>query len=259
MQQESIIAQDLTEDEQAQQALIQQGPIPRHIAIIMDGNGRWAKEKGKMRVFGHYEGVESVRDITEACAQLGVEYLTLYTFSTENWQRPPSEVDALMKLLIHTVRRERETLLKNNIQLRAIGDISELPPACQKEFDKCINETAGNSRMRLNLALSYSGRWDLVNATKQIADKVSQGVLKSEEITNETISSHLSTAGNPDPDLLIRTGGELRVSNFLLWEIAYSEMYITQEYWPAFRRNSLYEAIADFQKRDRRFGKVKTK
>ncbi len=229
----------------------------RHVAIIMDGNGRWAKKRGKMRVFGHYEGVESVRDITEACAQLGVEYLTLYTFSTENWNRPSSEVEALMTLLIHTVKRERNTLLKNNIKLRAIGDIDQLPAACRKEFEDCITETEENSRMTLNLALSYSGRWDLVKATKAIAQRVKSGELSEDDIDEKVIGSHLSTAGYPDPDLLIRTGGELRVSNFLLWEIAYSELFITDEFWPEFRRKSLYGAIQEFQQRDRRFGRIK--
>ncbi len=253
-----VAEQPLTEDASLQKALRRQGAIPRHIAIIMDGNGRWAKRQGKMRVFGHYEGVESVRDITEACAELGVEYLTLYTFSTENWHRPSTEVEALMTLLIHTVKRERNTLLKNNIQLRAIGDIQQLPAACRKEFEDCIEETSENSRMTLNLALSYSGRWDIVRATKEIAARVKKGELNVEDVDDHVISEHLSTKGNPDPDLLIRTGGELRVSNFLLWEIAYSELYITDEYWPEFRRKSLYKAIEDFQKRDRRFGRVKT-
>ena len=261
MQQEitsDVVDQPLTDDAAAQQALKLRGPIPRHVAIIMDGNGRWAKQQGKMRVFGHYEGVESGRDITEACAQIGVEYLTLYTFSTENWHRPSSEVEALMTLLIRTVRRERNTLLKNNIQLRAIGDINKLPDACRKEFEECIADTAQNSKMVLNLALSYSGRWDLVRATKQVAEKVQRGELDPDQIDDHVISQHLSTAHNPDPDLLIRTGGEYRISNFLLWEIAYSEIYVTQQYWPEFRRASLYKAIEDFQQRDRRFGRVKT-
>ncbi len=223
----------------------------------MDGNGRWAKQRGKMRVFGHYEGVESVRDVTEACAQLGVQYLTLYTFSTENWHRPITEVHALMQLLIRTVRRERDTLMRNDIQLRAIGDIAQLPEACQKELNDCMALTAGNKRMVMNLALSYSGRWDILNAVQQIADKVRRGDLDAHEITNEVIGDHLSTHTIPDPDLLIRTGGEFRVSNFLLWEIAYTEFYVTREYWPNFRRDSLYEAIQDFQKRERRFGRIK--
>ena len=246
-----------TDDEVKQASLRQQGAIPRHIAIIMDGNGRWAKEQGKMRIFGHYEGVESVRDISEACAQIGVEYLTLYTFSTENWHRPPSEVDALMTLLIHTVRKERETLMRNDIKLQAIGDIEKLPTECRKELHDCIETTAGNVRMTLNLALSYSGRWDILNATRFIAARIKAGEIAPEDITDELFSHHLTTQGIPDPDLLIRTGGEMRISNFLLWEVAYAELYVTNAYWPEFRRPQLYEAIADFQRRDRRFGRVK--
>ena len=247
----------LTEDEAAQQALIERGKIPQHIAIIMDGNGRWAKERGKMRVFGHYEGVESVRDISEACAQLGVKFLTLYTFSTENWQRPSSEVDALMTLLIHSVRKERETLMRNDIRLQTIGDITKLPRECRKELEDCISGTAMNSRMTLNLALSYSGRWDILNAVQLIAGRVRSGDLEPEQITSEVFSDHLSTRNYPDPDLLIRTGGDMRVSNFLLWEIAYAELFVTEAFWPAFRRKQLYEAISSFQKRDRRYGRVK--
>ena len=245
------------DDASKQQSLIGSGPIPRHIAIIMDGNGRWARQKGKMRVKGHYEGVESVRDITEACAQLGVECLTLYTFSTENWYRPVTEVNALMQLLLHTVRKERDTLMRNNIQLRVIGDVNQLPQSCQKEFEDSIALTRENSRMVLNLALSYSGRWDILNAVKQVARKVQAGQLQLEEITDVVFRSHLSTDSHPDPDLLIRTGGEFRISNFLLWEIAYTEIYVTDEYWPNFRREALYKAIEDFQQRDRRFGRVK--
>lgn len=222
----------------------------------MDGNGRWAKERGKMRVFGHYEGVESVRDITEACAQIGVKYLTLYTFSTENWHRPSSEVDALMTLLIHTIRGERQTLLKNDVRLQTIGDIDQLPKACRKELDDCMEITAANNRMTLNLALSYSGRWDIRTAVRQIAKKVQEGTLNPDQIDDEMIRNHLSSATTPDPDLMIRTGGEFRISNFLLWEVAYSELYITNEFWPDFRRESLYQAISDYQKRDRRFGRV---
>lgn len=211
-----------------------------------------------MRVFGHYEGVESVRDITEACAQIGVKYLTLYTFSTENWHRPSSEVDALMTLLIHTIRGERETLLKNDVRLQTIGDIDQLPKACRKELDDCMEITASNSRMTLNLALSYSGRWDILNAVKQIAQKAQAGIVNPDEIDDKMISNHLSSASTPDPDLMIRTGGEYRISNFLLWEVAYSELYITDQFWPDFRRESLYQAISDFQGRDRRYGRVST-
>ncbi|MBX2819306.1 MAG: isoprenyl transferase [Rhodothermaceae bacterium] len=245
------------DDSTKQEALKKAGPIPKHIAIIMDGNGRWAKQRGKMRVTGHYEGVESVRDITETCAQLGVECLTLYTFSTENWYRPVTEVNALMQLLLHTVRKERDTLMRNDIKLRIIGDVDQLPKSCMREFKECMDLTANNKRMVLNLALSYSGRWDIINAVKQVAQKVQQGELQPEEITDVVFRSHLSTDSHPDPDLLIRTGGEFRISNFLLWEIAYTEIYVTDEFWPNFRRDALYKAIKDFQRRDRRYGRVK--
>ncbi len=234
----------------------QRGAIPPHIAIIMDGNGRWAKRRGQARVVGHHEGVESVRDVTEACAQLGVEYLTLYTFSTENWQRPAMEVNALMKLLIHTIRRERETLCKNDIRLRAIGDLSRLPRACSRELEKTIDVTRHNTRMTLTLALSYSGRWELVRAMRSIAKQVKNGNLPPESIDEEAITGALSTSDLPDPDLLIRTGGEFRVSNFLLWQLAYTELYVADDYWPSFRRSRLYEAIKDYQGRDRRYGRV---
>ena len=244
-------------DAEMQAALKAQGDIPEHIAIIMDGNGRWAKKRGKMRVFGHYEGVESVRDITEACAQLGVKYLTLYTFSTENWNRPSEEVKALMTLLVHTLKRERKTLNDNGIRLASIGDVNRLPEACRREFADCSSETEHNERMTLILALSYGGRWEIVNAAREVAAQVQAGTLNPEDITEEVLEKHLSTANYPDPDLLIRSGGEHRISNFLLWQIAYSELYVTDVFWPAFRRESLYEAISNFQQRDRRFGKVK--
>ena len=259
MQQDTTLfpVEHAPDDTMKQEALQKSGNIPKHIAIIMDGNGRWAKQRGKLRVSGHYEGVESVRDITEACAQLGVEYLTLYTFSTENWYRPVTEVDALMQLLLHTVRKERETLIRNNIQLKVIGDISQLPSSCKKEFEDCMDITADNKRMVLNLALSYSGRWDIINAVKQVASKVKEGLLQPEDITDTIFRAHLSTDSHPDPDLLIRTGGEFRISNFLLWEIAYTEIYITEEFWPNFRRDALYEAITNYQQRDRRYGRVR--
>jgi undecaprenyl diphosphate synthase len=246
----------LTADQALQQALKDRGPIPQHIAIIMDGNGRWARQRGKWRVVGHHEGVVSVRVIAEACAELGVRYLTLYTFSTENWQRPSVEVNALMQLLISTLRREKETMMRNNIRMQAIGDLGMLPPACQAEMAEAVSETADNSRMTLNLALSYSGRWELVQAMRTLAHRVADGDLTPEAIDEHLISQTLSTAGMPDPDLLIRTGGELRVSNFLLWQIAYTELYVTKCLWPSFRREQLYEAIRSYQDRDRRFGRV---
>lgn len=244
------------EDASAQEALRRRGSLPRHIAIIMDGNGRWAKERGKMRVTGHREGVRSVRDITEACAQLGIEYLTLYTFSTENWYRPEHEVDALMELLIRTVRRERATLLENDVRLRTIGDIAQLPEACQRELQATKEETASNTRLTLSLALSYSGRWDILQAVRAIARRVERGELDPEAVDEALVAQMLTTAELPDPDLLIRTGGEQRLSNFLLWEMAYTELYFTDHFWPAFRREQLYEAIRSFQDRERRFGRI---
>jgi len=222
----------------------------------MDGNGRWAKAQGKPRVSGHRAGVASVREIAEVSAKLGIKYLTLYTFSTENWQRPFMEVNALMQILIRTLQKEKETLLKNNIRLSVMGDIGQLPEACRLELDEALAATAPNSRMTLNLALSYSGRWDLVQAARTLAARVRAGELEPEQIDEAALAGALSTAGTPDPDLLIRTGGDFRVSNFLLWEIAYSEMYITDCFWPAFRRAELYAAIRSFQDRDRRFGRV---
>ena len=248
----------LLSDEQVQHALKARGPIPKHIAIIMDGNGRWAKAQGQMRVKGHYEGVESVRDIVEASAQLGVTHMTLYTFSIENWHRPPTEVTALMELLVRSLRREVKTLNKNNIALNAIGDTSLLPKRAQEELQESIAQTAENARMTLTLALSYSGRWEIVNAAQQLAAAAQAGQLNPSDIDDVMFSRHLSTADMPDPDLLIRTGGELRVSNFMLWQIAYAELYVTDMFWPAFRRAALYEAIRSFQDRDRRFGRVKS-
>ena len=241
-------------DAEAQEALRTRGQIPEHIAIIMDGNGRWARQRGQDRVIGHHEGVISVRDIVEACAQLGVSHLTMYTFSTENWNRPPSEVDALMQLLIHTIRRESDTLRRNKIRLTAIGDLSRLPDACRDELFDAINTTSQNTRMTLCLAISYSGRSEIARACRTIAQRVASGEIAAEDVNEAMVSAELDTAGVPDPDLLIRTGGELRVSNFLLWQIAYTEMYITEDFWPEFRREQLYEAIRDFQNRERRFG-----
>jgi undecaprenyl diphosphate synthase len=243
-------------DAAMQDALRGRGPLPTHIAIIMDGNGRWARERGKERVSGHHEGAASVRDVTEACAQLGIPFLTLYTFSTENWYRPVLEVDALMHLLIRTLQRERATLLENDIRLRAIGDLTKLPRACKGELDETVRATANNQRMTLSLALSYSGRWEITRAARILAERVARGELTPEQIDETLFSECLGSAGMPDPDLLIRTGGEHRISNFLLWQLAYTEMYITDRYWPAFRRDQLYDAIASFQDRERRFGRV---
>jgi len=245
-----------TDDERLQEELRERGEIPRHIAVIMDGNGRWARERGQSRIVGHHEGVESVRDITESCAQLGVDYLTLYTFSTENWNRPPKEVRALMRLLVHTIRRETETLVKNNIRLKAVGDLSKLPSEARDELMRSVEKTRDNDRMTLVMAISYSGRLEIVQAAKELARRARDGVIDPEDIDERQFASALMLSGIPDPDLLIRTGGEFRISNFLLWELAYTEIYITDCFWPAFRRNQLYDAIRDFQNRERRFGRV---
>ncbi|MEM1269274.1 MAG: isoprenyl transferase [Bacteroidota bacterium] len=245
-------------DEQVQDRLRMSGPMPEHVAIIMDGNGRWAKQRGKHRVFGHHKGIESVRDIIEASAQLGgISHVTLYTFSTENWGRPATEVRAIMELLIRTIRKETQTLLKNSIRLRVIGDPSMLPARCQRELSEAIELTRDNDRMTLTLALSYSGRWEILQAVRSIASQVQAGHLHAENIDEALFEAQLNTVGMPDPDLLIRTGGDYRISNFLLWQLAYTELYITDRPWPEFRRTDLYEAIRSFQARDRRFGKVK--
>lgn len=230
--------------------------LPKHIAIIMDGNGRWAKERGKQRIFGHQSAIQSVRDVSEGCAELGVEYLTLYAFSTENWNRPVAEVTGLMTLLAQTIKNEVVTLNKNNIRLNAIGDLKSLPKSNYGMLMEAIEETKGNTRMTLTLALSYSGRWDLMQASRRMAADVAAGNIKPEEITQDTIDNYLSTAGIPDPELLIRTSGEERISNFLLWQLAYSELYFTPKYWPDFRKDDLYEAILNYQGRERRFGKT---
>ena len=244
-------------DKRNQEKLVAAGELPRHIAIIMDGNGRWAQKKGNIRLHGHKAGVESVRDITESCAQLGVKHLTLYAFSTENWNRPAAEINGLMKLLVQSLRDEAERLKKNDIKLVTIGQIERLPEKCQRQLQEVKELTKDNSRMQLCLALSYSGRWDITEAVKQIALQVKDGAINPEDINDDLIGSFLSTASAPDPDLIIRTSGEFRISNFLLWQLAYSELYITKTYWPDFRRDELYQAIYSFQKRDRRYGKVK--
>jgi undecaprenyl diphosphate synthase len=230
--------------------------LPKHIAVIMDGNGRWAKQQGAERIFGHEHGVTSVRETVEAAAELGISYLTLYAFSTENWNRPQAEVMALMQLLVHTISAETKTLNENNIRLQAIGDLESLPQDCYKELQEAMEKTKNNSRTTLVLALSYSSRWELMNAMKKIAEKVEKGTLKSEDINEDVINSHLCTAGMPEPELMIRTSGEHRISNFLLWQLAYSELYFTDKLWPDFRKNDLYEAILDYQNRERRFGKT---
>ena len=243
-------------DKKMQDRLLESGEIPQHIAIIMDGNGRWAKRRGMPRIAGHREGVNSVRDIVEACGQLGVKYLTLYAFSTENWKRPKDEVSLLMRLLLKALRDERDRLHQNEVQLKAIGEIVQLPQDVQDELLDAIKLMQQNKGLTLILALSYSGRWDLTNGIKRMVEDVQSGTLAREDITEEIISRYLSTRDFPDPDLLVRTSGELRISNFLLWQLAYTELYISDEYWPSFRRKNLYTAIGEFQKRERRFGMV---
>lgn len=230
--------------------------LPHHVAVIMDGNGRWAKQQGKERIFGHHHGVESVRQVTEAAAELGIEYLTLYAFSTENWNRPKQEVDALMELLVSTISKEVATLNKNNIRLWAIGNLKSLPGKCYEELQEAIHNTSKNSRMTLVLALSYSSKWEIMDAIKKIASDAKSNSLPIEKINEEVFSSYLTTKGIPDPELLIRTSGEQRISNFLLWQIAYSELYFTETLWPDFKKENFFDAILDFQNRERRFGKT---
>ncbi len=230
--------------------------LPQHIAIIMDGNGRWAKERGKQRLFGHQSAIQSVREVSEASAEIGVPYLTLYAFSTENWNRPLAEVTGLMSLLATTITNEVSTMNKNSIKLNAIGDLKSLPKSNYDQLMQAIADTSHNTRMTLTLALSYSGRWDLIQATRRMAEDVKAGKLDPEAVNDTTISSYLSTAGMPEPELLIRTSGEERISNFLLWQIAYSELYFTPKYWPDFRKADFYEAILNYQHRERRFGKT---
>ncbi|MFM6948259.1 MAG: isoprenyl transferase [Aquirufa sp.] len=232
--------------------------LPAHIAVIMDGNGRWAKQKGFTdRIFGHRNAIKAVRETIEGCGELGVKYLTLYAFSTENWNRPKAEVSALMALLVSTIQDELPTMMKNQVRLNAIGDLSTLPGKSASELQAAIDKTANNTGLTLVLALSYSGKWDLVNATKAISEKVKSGILSANDITDQLLANHLSTAGMPDPDLMIRTGGDHRISNFMLWQLAYSELYIFEElFWPDFRKEHLHQAILDFQMRERRFGRT---
>jgi len=245
-----------SDDKNLQDELKNTGSIPEHIAIIMDGNGRWAKQRSLPRVAGHREGVASVRDIVEACGQLGVKHLTLYAFSTENWKRPEQEVSTLMRLLVKALRDETDKLHENNVRLTAIGDLESLPLIVQNELNDALEKTKRNTGLNLNLALSYSGRWEITEAVKRmIADAIDRKI-SIDDVSESVISNYLSTSRMPDPDLLIRTSGEFRLSNFLLYQLAYTEIYISKVYWPEFRRKHLYEAISDFQKRERRFGLV---
>jgi undecaprenyl diphosphate synthase len=240
----------------AERSEIDLSKIPAHVAVIMDGNGRWAKQRGGLRVFGHQSAITAVRDTVEEAAELGVKYLTLYAFSTENWNRPAFEVTALMQLLVHTIRNETPTLLKNSVRLQAIGEVNNLPGNCQRELAEAMEITKGGNRMTLVLALSYSGRWDLTQAAQRLAADVATGRVQPTEVNEHTISSYLSTAGMPDPELLIRTSGEQRISNFLLWQLAYTELYITPVLWPDFRRSHFRDALQAYQGRERRFGKT---
>lgn len=230
--------------------------LPKHVAIIMDGNGRWAKKRGEARVFGHQHGVESVRLIATTAANLGIKHLTLYAFSTENWKRPQYEVDALMDLLVHTLNQELETLMSNNIKLKAIGDLTGLKQDCYNQLMQTMEKTSANEQMELILALNYSGRWEISEATRRIATDIKNGLYTIDDITSEKVEKYLTTNNIPDPELLIRTGGENRVSNFLLWQIAYAELYFTKVFWPDFRENDFYEAIINYQARERRFGMI---
>ncbi len=235
---------------------IDKNNIPQHVAIIMDGNGRWAKQQGEDRIFGHHEGVNSVREIVEACGEIGVKYLTLYAFSTENWNRPKDEVDALMELLVATISMETPNLNKKGVRLQAIGDIKSLPESCQAELQESIDITANNSTVTLILALSYSSKWEITHSVKEIAKQIEEGKLKASEITSKHIEKHLNTSKYPDPELMIRTSGEHRISNFLLWQLAYAEFYFTDTLWPDFRKDDFFKAILSYQNRERRFGQT---
>lgn len=230
--------------------------IPKHVAIIMDGNGRWAEKHGKARVFGHESGVESVRDVVEGAGEVGIDFLTLYAFSTENWDRPKEEVDALMALLVHAIEMETESLMKNNVRLSTIGNIEAMPAKVKEKLECCIQTLDSNTGLNLILALSYSSRWEIINAVKNMAQDTLDKKIKPETINNKLFESYLNTAKIPDPELLIRTSGEFRISNFLMWQIAYSELYFTEKLWPDFRKEDLWEAVFDFQNRERRFGKT---
>jgi len=230
--------------------------LPGHIAIIMDGNGRWAKSHGKFRAFGHESGVLSLVDIVEGCLDVGIKYLTVYAFSTENWSRPAEEVNALMELLISTINKEAETLNRNKVKLNAIGNLTSLPQKCIDDLANVMETTSGNDRCTLTIALSYSAKWEITEAAKRLIAKVQSAELTPDEINEDVFASQLTTASLPDPELLIRTSGEYRISNFLLWQIAYTELYFTETLWPDFRKEHLFEAIVDYQRRERRFGKT---
>ena len=237
--------------------LIDSGNLPKHIAVIMDGNGRWAQNQGAARVFGHRNAIKAVREVTEGCAELGVSYLTLYAFSTENWARPQFEVRALMELLVQSIRNELPTMQKNNVRLDTIGDMESLPGSCQNQLSEAIEATRNNTGLNLILALGYSGKWDILQATKKIAAEVQKGNIKPEEINETLLNRHLSTEDRPEEDLMLRTGGDHRISNFLLWQLAYAELYFYKDlFWPDFRKEHLYQAILDYQKTERRFGKT---
>ena len=235
---------------------LDQQRIPQHIAIIMDGNGRWAGKHGKARVFGHQSGVESVRSVVEGAGEIGVKHLTLYAFSTENWERPQYEVEALMELLVHAIENESDSLMKNNVRLSAIGDLSKMPDKVKEKLDGSIRYLSSNTGLNLILALSYSSKWEIINAVKNLVADVTNKKIKPEMINDTLFSNYLNTAGIPDPEMLIRTSGEFRISNFLLWQIAYAELYFTEKLWPDFRKEDLFEAVFDFQSRERRFGKT---
>src|ERR1051325_7306639 len=236
--------------------IIDKGRLPKHIAIIMDGNGRWAQKQGAERTFGHRSAVSAVRAATEGCAELGISFLTLYAFSTENWARPKEEVDALMELMVETIHGELQTLMKNNIRLRTIGEITRLPSTCFRELSEAMDQTRNNTGLTLIIALNYSSRWELMEAMKKIAHEVALGDLNPNDISEKTIADHLETNEYPDPELMIRTSGEQRLSNYLLWQLAYAELYFTPVLWPDFTKEDLYEAIIEYQKRERRFGKT---